>query len=311
MVSRRPDLVAAGHIVQETIYFTDRTVGPVLGSPPAYSLVTAARLGSRTGLVTKIGDDFPQTLLEPFAQAGVDTSGISHCRQSTLSELIYDADGNKQIRFPSRAQAITARDFPPAYHGCRVVYVCTMQDDIPLEKLADVAALGKESAIDLGGYGGVHMSKQRRSQIRNIRAFALEAAGHFHFVKASDQDCRSIFGDGQAEDFAAMLLAGITKAALITRGDQGVTIVTTEGCWHVPALPGEPIDVTGGGDAFMGGFLSEYIRCGDVLKAAVFGSATALCVIEKTGGVIPSRMPTEDQVRSRIPKDIMRSVVTV
>ena len=58
----------------------------------------------------------------------------------------------------------------------------------------------------------------------------------------------------------------------------------------------------------MGGFLSEYLRCGDLLESAIFGSATALCVIEKTGGVLPQRMPTEEQVRSRIPEDIMSRI---
>ena len=307
----RPELVAAGHIVQETIYFPDKTVGPVLGSPPAYSLVTAAKLGTSTGLVTKIGDDFPQALLEPFDQAGVDTSGIHYGGQSTCSHLIYDQKGNKEIRFPSRAEPITAQDFPPLYHGCGMVYVCTMQDDIPLENLGEVAGIGLECAVDLGGYGGVHMSRQKRSTIGDLAGFALEAASHFNFIKASDEDCRTIFGEGEARDFAARLMAGQAKATLITRGSEGVTIGTAKGCWHVPALKGEPIDVTGGGDTFMGGFLSEYIRCGEVLASAVFASATALCVIEKTGGVIPSRMPSKAEVRSRIPEDFMRSVVAV
>lgn len=307
----RPELVAAGHIVQETIYFPDNTVGPVLGSPPAYSLVTAAKLGTHTGLVTKIGDDFPQALLKPFDQARVDTSGIYYGGQSTCSELIYDKNGNKEIRFPSRAETIAAEDFPPIYHGCRMVYVCTMQDDIPLDSLGEVAGIGLESAIDLGGYGGVHMSKQKRSKIGDLAGFALEAASHFNFVKASDEDCRTIFGEGEARDFAAILMAAKAKATLITRGSAGVTIGTAEGCWQVPALKGEPVDVTGGGDAFMGGFLSEYIRCGKVLESAVFGSATALCVIEKTGGVTPSRMPGRDEVCGRIPEDFMQSISAV
>ena len=297
----KPDLVAAGHIVQEMIYFPDRTVGPVLGSPPAYSLVAAARLGICTGIVTKVGRDFPDNLLEVFKQAGVDTQGIVVCEKSTCSELIYRSDGSKEIRFPSRASPITADDFPASYRGCRMVYVCTMEDDVPVDELGRVAALGQVSAIDLGGYGGVHMSKQRRAEIADIPAFASESAAHFDFVKASDEDCRTIFGDGSAEDFARTLLRGRTRAVLITMGSQGVLVGTDDGCRHVPALPGNPVDVTGGGDAFMGGFLSEYLRGGDVRQSTVFGSATALCVIEKTGGVVSSRMPMEDEVRRRIP----------
>ena len=161
----------------------------------------------------------------------------------------------------------------------------------------------------LGGYGGVHISTDRKVQISDIAAFACEAASHFHFVKASDEDFRSIFGQGSPQDFARKLLFQKTKAVLITMGSQGVLVGMRDGSHHVPALTGKPVDATGGGDTFMGGFLSEYIRCGDVLQSAVFGSATALCVIEKTGGVTPERMPTSDQVRARIPKGFLDSVV--
>ena len=59
-----PDLVCIGHIVREMIYFPDEVKGPVLGSPPAYCSVAAARQGTITGLVTKIGHDMPAELLE-------------------------------------------------------------------------------------------------------------------------------------------------------------------------------------------------------------------------------------------------------
>jgi sugar/nucleoside kinase (ribokinase family) len=304
MADTKMDLVGVGHIVNETIFFPDRTLGPVLGSPPAYSLVAAARQGTRSGVVTKIGDDFPAELLATFDKAGVDTQGIINCGSSTCSHLIYDSDGNKEIKFPSRADLIHAEDIPTAYHNCRMMYVCTMQDDVPQESLAGVAALGKESAIDLGGYGGVHMSKQRRSEIADISAFGFDAAAHFDFVKASDEDCRSIFGPGDPTEFGRKLLVGRARASLITLGSKGALVTTAEGNWHVPPLDGKPIDATGGGDTFMGGFLSEYLRCGDILQAAIFGSATALCVIEKTGGVLPERMPTEAEARARIPADI-------
>ena len=300
--------IALGHIVCETIFFPDRTLGPVLGSPPAYSLVAAAKQGTKTGIVTKIGPDFPLNLLAIFERAGVDMQGIDRRDKSTISNLIYDAAGNKEIRFPSRANPVRPDDVPTAYRGCQMVYVCTMEDDVPLGDLASVVKMGKMSAIDIGGYGGVHMSKQRRLQVGDVAAFGQEAASHFDFVKASDEDCRAIFGAGTPEAYGKRLVAGRTRASLITLGSKGVLLTTKEGGKHIRALPGKPIDATGGGDTFMGGFLSEYLRCGDVFASTVFGSATALCVIEKTGGVVPERMPTESQARSRIPLNIMELV---
>jgi sugar/nucleoside kinase (ribokinase family) len=297
-----PELVAVGHIICETIYFPDRTIGPVLGSPPAYSAVAAARLGIRVGIVTRIGPDFPRELIRIFDEAGIDTAGVKRGGKSTCTELRYAENGNKEIRFPSRADPIDIGDFPPSYRHCRMIYVCTMEDDVSPDKLGIVSTFGTESAIDLGGYGGAHMSGQRRRRIPNGREYSLGAARHFNFVKASDEDCRIIFGEDSKEAYARRLLTGKVKASLVTLGKDGVIIGTANGCEHVPAVAGRPVDVTGGGDTFMGGFLSEYIRTGDVSKSAIFGSATAMCAIERTGGVLSSRMPTEQEVRTRLPR---------
>ena len=98
-MSEKPDLVCVGHIVREMISFPDGVKGPFLGSPPAYCSVAAARQGTKTGLVTKIGPDMPSELLVPFADASVDTTGLLHTGTTTGSELIYDANGNKEIRY--------------------------------------------------------------------------------------------------------------------------------------------------------------------------------------------------------------------
>jgi len=71
------DVVVIGHLLKEKIIFPDgKKMGPVLGSPAAYSSVASARLGLKTGLVTRIGRDMPEELLKVFKETGVDTEGI-------------------------------------------------------------------------------------------------------------------------------------------------------------------------------------------------------------------------------------------
>jgi len=72
------ELVVINHIVNETIKFPDQTIEGVLGSPTAYSSVVASKLGVKTGMVTKIGEDMPKDLLQSIYEAGVDTRGIKH-----------------------------------------------------------------------------------------------------------------------------------------------------------------------------------------------------------------------------------------
>ena len=62
------DIVIMGHFVKEMIHFPDRILGPVLGSPVAYSSVVAGKLGAKVGVVTRAGKDMPDYLLSPIFQ---------------------------------------------------------------------------------------------------------------------------------------------------------------------------------------------------------------------------------------------------
>ena len=177
-----PDLVCIGHVISEMIYFPDTVKGPFLGSPPAYCSVAAARQNTKTGMSTKIGSDMPQELLQPLIQTGVDVTGIHTTDRTTTTELIYDEQGHKEIRYPTKATPITVEDIPKPYHGCRLIYICPMDNDVLTEDLAAVVALGEVSAVDLGGYGGVHMSLANREATPSLEDLACGVAEHFDIV---------------------------------------------------------------------------------------------------------------------------------
>ena len=129
------DIITVGRIVSEKIYKDKEIIGPVLGGPPAYSVVTASKQNKKTGVVTKIGHDFPKNLLNIFKINKIDTSGINTNDISTLTKLIYDNDGSKEIIYPSISSTISINDVPNEYKNCEMVYVCTMEDDVKIEEL--------------------------------------------------------------------------------------------------------------------------------------------------------------------------------
>ena len=292
-----PSLVCVGRVVREMIHFPKEVKGPVLGSPPAYCSVAAAKQGTVTAIVTKIGPDMPLALLEPIVQAGVDTRGVITSERSTRSELIYDSSGNKEIRYPSMSDSIRPADIPTSFQKCGLIYICPMDEDVLLEDLGAVVAQGRLSAVDLGGYGGVHMSKVRRQTFSSLSQLACDVSAHFTIVKASDEDAASFMGWNNPERAAEMLLDCGPQIVVITLGKDGALVCTSNGKWHIPAVPGNVVDTTGGGDTFMAGFLCEYLRSGDPLAAARWGCATATHVIGQSGGVRLDRMPTREQIQ--------------
>lgn len=149
-----PELVVIGHIINETIQYPDRTITPVLGSPAAYSSVIASRLGIKTGLVTKIGKDWPDGLLQAIKDAGVDMRGVKVGDKSTRNLLIYDVSGNKKVRYLDKASSIYLPDVPEEYFEAKIIYICPIDHEVPLETIRELSNLGKTLVVDLMGYGG-------------------------------------------------------------------------------------------------------------------------------------------------------------
>jgi len=293
------DIIFLGHIVKEMIYFPDRIVGPVLGSPVAYSSVVAGRLGGKVGVVTRLGKNMPDYLLSPIFQVVADRRGIKiEGEKTTSSKLIYLDSGDKRIEYPQKAPIISFEDIPKEYLNCKLIYICTMDYEVPLDVITKLRELDIPLAIDLGGYGGahgqIHPSEEEKKRPTLLKPYIT----NFEVVKASDEDCRLLLGDRSDEEIIDIFLGWGVKTVLITQGLKGVFVATKEKRYRIAAFNGEKevIDRTGAGDSFTAGFLVEFLRSRDPEFSAYYGSAVANYVIKRTGGVLLERMPTREDV---------------
>jgi len=116
-------------------------------------------------------------------------------------------------------------------------------------------------------------------------------------VKASDDDLAWLGPDRDALDVARDLLSAGSAVVLLTRGGDGVTVVTADGATDVPAEKVDVVDTIGAGDAFGGGFLAWWRRAelgagdlGDldsVLEATRFACVVAGRTVERAGASPP------------------------
>lgn len=297
-----PTVVTVGHLLKEVIRFPDKEIGPVLGSPAAYSAVTASRLGVPTGIVTRIGSDMPEVLLQPLYDAGIDTRGIGRQGDSTRTNVLtYDSQGNKSVSYERVAPDIRFDDVPKEYLEAEAVLLCPMDCEIPLGVVQSLGRHIQTMMTDVGGYGGTvsthHPDPQRPETYGLLRALA----GHCLAVKASLEDCRHIFGPEVCPDDAGRALINWgTRFAMITLGADGSIVYGKDDRHRVPAFSAKVVDTTGAGDVYCGAFLAEYTRTRDVRSSALYASAAASVAIERTGGVIASRMPDIREVSNRI-----------
>lgn len=100
----------------------------------------------------------------------------------------------------------------------------------------------------------------------------------------------------------ALLIAALPKAnalkprvVIITQGSDR-TIVATEGkvtTVDVPAVPkAEIVDTNGAGDAFVGGFISQYVQGKSLEVCCQAGHYTSSNIIKVSGCVVPTTAPT-------------------
>lgn len=116
-------------------------------------------------------------------------------------------------------------------------------------------------------------------------------------VKISDEDLSWLTGD---TDVASLFDNGALQVALLTRGADGVTVVTRNGSFDVPAQRATVVDTVGAGDTFNAGFLAGLDRAGllskDALKtatdeqlrtAAALGAQAAAITVSRAGANPP------------------------
>ena len=297
-----PELVVIGHVLNETIEFPTSRLADLLGGPAAYISVIAAKLGARVGLVTVVGDDVSERLLAPVYQAGVDARGIRGGHSTTTNVLRYDHNGEKELLFLKKAPDITVEDIPGPFRQARLFCLCPVDYEIEAELLGYLHREDKTVMVELGGFGGAASNRRRQLQepgtpVRDV-TYVIR---HSDIAKASSEDCQHLFGRVVGPDHLIQLG---TQVGIITKGPEGAEVArrgvaTPTTC---PAMTDRPVDVTGAGDAFTAGFLANYLRTGDPIRASMYACATAALVIERTGGVILDRMPTAREVEIRLSK---------
>ena len=97
----------------------------------------------------------------------------------------------------------------------------------------------------------------------------------------ADRACRKLLG---VIEYTRLRKAIGSRPLVVTRGADGVTLVTEKGEAHIPAPPGEPpIDTCGAGDSFAAGLALALHVTGDIEAAARLGVLVSRITIMKKG----------------------------
>jgi 2-dehydro-3-deoxygluconokinase len=278
------------------------------GGDTSNTAIAAARLGVRTGYVSRVGGDgFGRMLLDLWAAEGVDTAtvAVDADAQTGLYFVTHGADGHafEYRRAGSAASRMTAAGLPLAAIGkARVLHLSAIS-----QAISQTACDACFSAIEAARAAGVTVSYDTNLR---LKLWPLERARPVieATLKLADivlpglDDARQLMGIDDAHAICDGLLDRGAKVVALTMGADGVLIATPETRARIAPHRVDAVDATGAGDAFDGAFLAEWLRTGDAVGSARFANAAAALSVQGYGAVapLPLRGAVEALLRSSL-----------
>ncbi|MEM6608417.1 MAG: 5-dehydro-2-deoxygluconokinase [Pseudomonadota bacterium] len=256
-----------------------------IGGSPTNTSIGAARLGAKTRLIARVGDDaMGQFIREELAREGVDTDFVitDPDRLTALVLLgIRDQDQFPLIfyREDCADMAIAATDIPQhALGGARVVVTSGTHFSTEGTKAASLRALalaaeaGASRWIDLDyrpvlwGLAGKGDGETRFIADDGVTAHLQTIMPHLDVVVGTEEE---IHIAGGATDTITCLktLRELTDATFVVKlGPDGCVVFDgtipdkIDGGLMVPGFPVDVFNVLGAGDAFMGGLVTGWLE---------------------------------------------------
>lgn len=287
------------------------------GGAPANVMAAMAKLGARTAFVGKAGNDMHGKFLkETLDNCGIDSTGftLSDDYFTTLAFVDVKDDGEREFSFARNHGAdkmLEEEDIPlDLIRSSGILHVGSVSlTDEPARSTTLFAVKSAKEAGCIISYDPNYRAtlwkeeETAKAQMRRMLRYA-------DLVKISEEETALMTGASDYRRAAKKLLQHGAKIAVVTLGKIGAYVQTQDGGRIVKGFRNKAVDATGAGDAFWGGFLYQFSRCGkapeavtisEAEKFADFGNAVASVCVE-SHGAIPA-MPTMAQVTEKMQEE--------
>lgn len=250
------------------------------------------------GYVTRVGQDaVSEAMVDFIAAAGIGTSAISRdpARTVGLYTIATDAAGERSFSYWRQASAARhlaedAEALTAGLSGARLVYLSGITAAIvgPSGRAILLAALERAK-----GQGAriAHDPNHRPALWESPAAaqtFARQIAALADILLPTFDDEAAAFGDADPSATAARL-TGWGCGEVVVKNGARETLLAVNGhtSHHLPPQGLRPVDTTGAGDGFNGGYLAGRLAGHDPASAVRMAQAVAARVVMQRGALVP------------------------
>ncbi|MET9394316.1 5-dehydro-2-deoxygluconokinase [Streptomyces sp. NPDC006624] len=291
--------------------------GKFLGGSASNVAVAAARLGRRTAVITRTGDDpFGAYLHEALQDFGVDDRWVTPVpglpTPVTFCEIFPPDDF--PLYFYRRPKApdleIDAHELDlDAIRDARVFWVTGTGLSEEPSRTATLAALAHRArsgptVFDLD-WRPVLWNDSDRTDPDTARPFYREALRHTTVAVGNLDEVEVATGVREPHAAARALLDAGVELAVVKQGPKGVLAVTGDGeTVEVPPLPVHVLNGLGAGDAFGGCLVHGLLAGWDLEKTMRHANAAGAIVASRLE--CSSAMPTPDEIEAAVTAGAVR-----
>ncbi|MCC6839050.1 MAG: sugar kinase [Flavobacteriales bacterium] len=274
-------LVTVGTVAFDHIETPFGKADKVVGGAATYISLAASYFLKKQGIVSVVGDDFPQDMLATFGKRGVDLAGLEVIpgKESFFWSGRYHYDMNSRDTLETRLNVLMDLDprLNDTYRSAEYLMLGNLDPAIQAKVLDQVESPALVAMDTMNFWMDSAMAKLQ------------EVIARVDILVINDSEVRQLSGEHSLVKAAHKVLAMGPRYLVVKKGEHGALLFDKDRVFFAPALPlDEVVDPTGAGDTFAGGFIGYLARSGDhsfsnLKRAIIVGSAMASFCCEKFG----------------------------
>lgn len=275
-------LLIVGTVAFDAIETPFGKTDKILGGAATFIGLAASQFNVNSGIVSVVGDDFPQAYLDLFASKNIDLTGLQIVKggKTFFWSGKYHNDLNKRDTLVTELNVLA--DFEPVvpdhFKDADVVMLGNLHPNIQMGVIDQMEKRPQLIILDTMNFWMDHTLQE-----------LMEVLKHIDVITINDEEARQLTGEYSLVKAAAKIQVMGPSYVVIKKGEHGALLFHDGNIFFAPALPLEEVfDPTGAGDTFAGGFAgylaaSESVTYENMKNAVIHGSNLASFSVEKFG----------------------------
>ncbi len=275
-------LVTVGSVAFDAIETPFGKTDKIIGGAGTFIALSSSFYSKTQKIISVVGDDFPQSMLDVFAAKGIDLSGL----QIKKGEKTFFWSGRYHNDMNSRDTLITELNvlehfdpiIPASYQGAEYLMLGNLSPQVQRTVIERLEKRPKLIAMDTMNFWIDIAMDELKKTLALVDVLII-----------NDEEARQLSGEYSLKKASKVIRAMGPKYLIIKKGEHGALLFHGENTFFAPALPLEDVfDPTGAGDTFAGGFIGYLAASDDISfinmkRAIIAGSALASFCVEKFG----------------------------